>query len=294
MKKKISIVLCIAMILCLLPTSIAFAAKKVKSKSVSLAPKAMTLAVGDVAQLNATMKPSNSTDKLTWTSSDKSIATVSSKGLVQAKAKGEATITVKTSSNKKATCIVTVKEYISDDEAVEAIREKLKEEFATKEDVLSLIKQNTYTKSEIDSKISSAPSGSGSTVTNQCDCANELTTSGNVPLHSGQKTTFSNNGKTFTVTNVNVTKSLFNDFSNRGTFYVYKYDIHISGTTDANMIFGEVYLTNKYGARDWFNMQTSGIEKNTEINDGKFETNLTFYGDVNATEMIIKILSESD
>ena len=101
MRKKLSFILCIALILCMIPTTSAFAAKKVKSKSVSVAPKSMTLMVGDVAQLNATMKPAKSTDKLTWTSSNKDVATVSKKGVVQAVSAGTATITVKTSSKKE-------------------------------------------------------------------------------------------------------------------------------------------------------------------------------------------------
>ena len=99
----------LALIICLLPMSSALAKKNVKSKSVSVAPKSMTLAVGDIAQLNATMKPSNSTDKLTWTTSDKSVATVTSKGVVKGVSEGNATITVKTSSKKTATCSVAVK-----------------------------------------------------------------------------------------------------------------------------------------------------------------------------------------
>lgn len=123
MKKRISFILCIAMVICTLSTGMTFAAKSIKAKSVTIAPKSMTLAVGDVAQLSAKMSPANSTDKLTWTTSDKSICTVSSKGVVQAVAEGTAKITVKTTSKKSAVCTVIVKEYMTKDEVIETINE---------------------------------------------------------------------------------------------------------------------------------------------------------------------------
>lgn len=55
------------------------------------------------------MTPSSSTDKLTWTSSNKKVATVDKNGKVKALKKGTATITVKTASGKKAACKITVK-----------------------------------------------------------------------------------------------------------------------------------------------------------------------------------------
>ena len=66
---------------------------------------------GDTQTLTATISPSNATNKsVTWSSSNTSVATVSSSGLVTAKAAGSTTITVKTNDgNKTATCAVTVK-----------------------------------------------------------------------------------------------------------------------------------------------------------------------------------------
>lgn len=66
---------------------------------------------GDTLQLNATVEPEDATSKdVTWTSSDKTIATVSTKGLVKALKAGKVTITV--SANKKtATCEITITDY---------------------------------------------------------------------------------------------------------------------------------------------------------------------------------------
>ena len=83
---------------------------KVKVSSVSLNVKKKTLAVDESYTLKATIKPSSMSDsKLTWSSSNKKVATVSSKGIVTAKKAGTTTITAKSSNGKKATCKITVK-----------------------------------------------------------------------------------------------------------------------------------------------------------------------------------------
>ena len=78
--------------------------------SVSLDKTSATLDVGDTTTLTATVAPSNATNtKVTWTSSNTSVATVSSAGVVTALAPGSATITAITKDGSyKATCAVTV------------------------------------------------------------------------------------------------------------------------------------------------------------------------------------------
>ena len=72
------------------------------------------LAIGGTLQLEATITPSDATEKaVTWESSNPAVATVSATGLVTAVAKGSATITVTTKdSGKTATCAITVKEEV--------------------------------------------------------------------------------------------------------------------------------------------------------------------------------------
>ena len=79
---------------------------------VSLNKSSTTLTAGDTEQLTATISPANATNKgLTWTSNT-SAATVSSAGLITAKAAGETTITVTTSDGSyTATCDVTVEAF---------------------------------------------------------------------------------------------------------------------------------------------------------------------------------------
>jgi len=81
---------------------------------VTLSPTTLSLNVGGTATLTATVAPDNATDTtVTWASSDTTKATVSSSGLVKAKAVGAATITVTTTDGKKtATCAVTVTSII--------------------------------------------------------------------------------------------------------------------------------------------------------------------------------------
>ena len=68
-----------------------------------------TVMVGETLKLKTRFTPKVTTSKLTWSSSNKKVATVSSKGLVTAKSQGATTITVKTVNGKKATCKMTVK-----------------------------------------------------------------------------------------------------------------------------------------------------------------------------------------
>ena len=84
------------------------------STAVKLNKSSVTLNNGKSYTLKATITPSDTTDKtLTWTSSNTDVVTVSSKGVIKAVGKGEATITVTTAHGKKATCKVTVKQPVT-------------------------------------------------------------------------------------------------------------------------------------------------------------------------------------
>lgn len=80
----------------------------VKTKSISLGKKSVTLGVKEKYTLKAAKKPKNSNQGISWSSSNKSVATVSSKGVITAKKKGTAYITAK-SGNASKKCRVTVK-----------------------------------------------------------------------------------------------------------------------------------------------------------------------------------------
>lgn len=80
---------------------------KVKTTSVKVAEKKLTLKKGEKLSLKPLIRPITSQDKVTYTSSSKRIVTVSSKGKLTAKKAGKAKITIR-SGKKKVVCTVTV------------------------------------------------------------------------------------------------------------------------------------------------------------------------------------------
>ena len=193
-------------------------ATKIRSKSVELTASAVTLEVGNIAALSAVMKPVNSTDKLTWSSSDENVASVNRYGTVTAAAPGEATITVTTSSRKTASCTVTVKKELTAQEVAALING----DFLTEDDVKRLISENTLSEEEIKALL-------GET--------GEWTGSKEVPVISGQSfpmlvsdpdgTGIIGNITGLTVRKTHATTSFVHD--NRSSFLPYRYDIVLTG-----------------------------------------------------------------
>jgi uncharacterized protein YjdB len=85
-------------------------ASTVAVTGINLDPASLNLTTGQGEQLTATVQPTNATNQgVTWSSSDNSVATVSTTGLVSAVAEGTATITARTDEGSfEATCTVTV------------------------------------------------------------------------------------------------------------------------------------------------------------------------------------------
>lgn len=79
----------------------------VKTTSIDLRATSLMLLKGGTYTLQATQKPLTSQEKITYSSSNKKVATVTSGGVIKAKKKGTATITV-TSGSKKKTCKISV------------------------------------------------------------------------------------------------------------------------------------------------------------------------------------------
>ena len=82
---------------------------------VTLDKTSVTIEKGKTQSLTATITPSNAENKrVSWSSSNTSVATVDKNGVVTAKANGTATITVETNDGgKTASCTVTVKTSVS-------------------------------------------------------------------------------------------------------------------------------------------------------------------------------------
>ena len=82
--------------------------KPVTVTAITLDKATLAIQQGESGKLNASVTPANSTEALTWTSSNKNVATVAADGTVTAVAPGTAVITAAASSGVKATCTVTV------------------------------------------------------------------------------------------------------------------------------------------------------------------------------------------
>ena len=82
--------------------------KQTQPTSVSLNYSSYSLREGSTLVLTPTLSPGGTATSYTWSSSDSSVASVSSGGAVTANLKGSATITVTTSNGKTASCHITV------------------------------------------------------------------------------------------------------------------------------------------------------------------------------------------
>lgn len=285
MKKIGKILLSVVIVFALVVTTNVFvtdAAKKIKSKSVSVDVKSATIAVGDVVTISAAMKPTNSTDSLKWSSSNNAVATVNKYGVVTGISEGSATITVKTSSKKKATCKIEVKKTLSEAEITTLIKNNMYSE----EYIKQLIAANTLSEADVQemitNSISGISSGSSSSTDDSWADGTELTIDAcqTLPL-----TLQFRDGYTARIDSVSIKKYRINDWENdsspntlhQNSYYKYRYTISVSGYTDypyssRSIIAGNFKLEDAMG----------DIQENyycsTRINsDGTFSISETWY-----------------
>ena len=90
--------------------SVTIVAKTISVTGIDVTPGSLTLEIGKTSYLSAVVSPDDATNKrVTWTSSNKSVATVSSSGLVTAVSAGKTTIKATTQDGGyQASCSVTV------------------------------------------------------------------------------------------------------------------------------------------------------------------------------------------
>ena len=77
-------------------------------QSVSVYPSSLSLSVGGGQSLSASVSPSNANQSVTWSTSNYSVASVSSSGYVTAQSAGEAYITATTTNGLTSSCYVSV------------------------------------------------------------------------------------------------------------------------------------------------------------------------------------------
>lgn len=107
MKRVVSRVLCLLVVLCLaLPV---FGIAEVKVTGIKLDKTAITMTTGETQTLNITFTPANTTQKLlTFSTSDKNVVSVDAAGKITAVKEGKATVTVKSQSNAALTASVAI------------------------------------------------------------------------------------------------------------------------------------------------------------------------------------------
>lgn len=89
-------------------TCIVDVVKVVPTTAITVSQKDITMIRGTSQSIAISIQPTNTTDKITYVSDSKSVATVNSKGKVTAKRPGNASITITSSSGKQAVVNITV------------------------------------------------------------------------------------------------------------------------------------------------------------------------------------------
>ena len=82
---------------------------RIKPTSIEITNNETLVYIGSTLQLNTTIQPAGADNRVTWSSSDTSKATVSGSGVVTGVSKGNVTITAKTANGKEAIKTLTVK-----------------------------------------------------------------------------------------------------------------------------------------------------------------------------------------
>ena len=104
-----------------------FFAENVNITGISLEKKSIGLSVGECTQIVATVTPSNTTEKLEWSSDNETVATVDGTGNITAISEGVANITVTSESGAvQASCVVYINNVIDENApaiTVESIEE---------------------------------------------------------------------------------------------------------------------------------------------------------------------------
>ncbi len=98
----------------------------IPAKSLSLNKDKLTLKAGGTSQLKISVSPSKAQKGLSWKSSNKTVATVDSKGKVTGVAAGTCSVTVTSSNGKKDTCYITVTGDNKDVKSIKLNKKKLK------------------------------------------------------------------------------------------------------------------------------------------------------------------------
>jgi multiple sugar transport system substrate-binding protein len=169
MKKSISKILSITIVIMTFFSSISIAITPVAVKSINLTSSNVTVQVGNSYSLKTTITPSNATNaKLTYLSSNKNIATVDKNGKIKGIKEGKTVVIVTSVSNKKAIakCNVIVSQPTWKKQKVSLVTWDYPAEGATKESILARFKEfeEKYPNIKVEHKLVQPKSGSNDRV----------------------------------------------------------------------------------------------------------------------------------
>ena len=110
-QRVVAVILTLLLVVTIIPVQAVSAATK-KATKVTINNAIEVMNVGTNYTLKSTVAPQSATSKVTYTSSNKKVATVTKDGVIKAKKSGWVTITAKTSNGKKDQCkILVVSKY---------------------------------------------------------------------------------------------------------------------------------------------------------------------------------------
>ena len=184
--------------------------KPVTVTAITLDKATLAIQQGESGKLTASVTPANSTEALTWTSSNKNVATVAADGTVTAVAPGTAVITAAASSGVKATCTVTVsKRALSTQPLYEDSNVSIK---------FSKVQKSRYDAGEAELYLN-VTNKTGSTITVQADAVslngytfNDLTMSDDVSANSTGTVTVTINNYDSSLVNLNSVQTVGGQF----------------------------------------------------------------------------------
>ena len=111
-QRVVAVILTLLLVVTIIPVQAVSAATQTKATKVTIKNAIEVMNVGTTYTLKSKVSPKSATSKVTYTSSNKKVATVTKDGVIKAKKSGWVTITAKTSNGKKDQCkILVVSKY---------------------------------------------------------------------------------------------------------------------------------------------------------------------------------------
>jgi len=242
-----------------------------KPTAIKLNKTSLSLAIGKTYALSYFFAPKDSLSAVTWSSSNKNVATVSNKGKITARRAGTAVITAKTTNGKKASCKVTVLKPVATDVSIAETQGYLKA-------------GNTM---QLKAVLEPANAGTVVKWTSDNTGVAKVDTTGKVTAISpGTVTITATAGKVKDSIQIMITESVWADISN-GTIEIYDSKAVQAGKIITFGADKTLTLVQSYGASDIIFYNTSEIRV-VFTGITMRNSNVFFYGDENTAKVVME------